>query len=99
MAVAPEERSWTARVRGRATASLPPEKLLPDEQPSYVSSWIYVFGVLTLSSLVVLIATGTILALKGPAWWHFTGVGHFLNSMHLWAVELFFFSMVIHLWG
>ena len=94
-----EERSWTGRLRRRAVAALPPEKLLPDKQPSYVASWIYVFGVLSLSALIVIIASGTILALKGPTWWHFTGVGHFFNSIHLWSVELFFFVMVIHLWG
>ena len=94
-----EDRSWTGRVRRRAVDALPPERLLPDKQPSYVASWIYIFGVLSLASLVVLIATGCILALKGPGWWHFTGVGHFFNSMHLWSVELFFFFMVIHLWG
>ena len=96
---ASEERSWTAAVRERAVAALPPEKLLPDRQPSYVASWIYVFGVLSLASLAVIIGSGTILALKGPGWWHFTGIGHFFNSIHLWAVELFFFFMVIHLWG
>ena len=26
-------------------------------------------------------------------------VGHFVNSLHLWSVELFFAIMVIHLWG
>ncbi|HVR05992.1 MAG TPA: cytochrome b N-terminal domain-containing protein, partial [Solirubrobacteraceae bacterium] len=93
------ERSWTVRLRKRAVAALPPEKLLPDGQPSYVSSWIYVFGVLSLTSLVVLILSGCMLALKGPGWWHFTGVGHFFNSIHLWSVELFFFVMVVHLWG
>jgi ubiquinol-cytochrome c reductase cytochrome b subunit len=92
-------KSWTLWVRDRAVDALPPEKLLADKQPSYVSSWIYVFGVLSLASLAVLILSGTILALKGPAWWHFTGVGHFFNSMHLWSVELFFFFMVVHLWG
>jgi hypothetical protein len=80
-------------------ASWPPDTLLADRQPSYVSSWIYVFGVLSIASLVVIIASGTILSLKGPAWWHFTGIGHFFNSIHLWSVELFFFFMVIHLWG
>jgi quinol-cytochrome oxidoreductase complex cytochrome b subunit len=92
-------RSWTAAARERAVRALPPEQLLPDEQPAYVASWIYVFGVLSLSSLAVLIASGCVLALKGPAWWHFTGVGHFFNSVHLWSVELFFFFMVVHLWG
>jgi quinol-cytochrome oxidoreductase complex cytochrome b subunit len=95
----PRSRSWTVRVRERAVGALPPDKLLPDGQPAYVSSWIYVFGVLSLTSLVVIILSGTILALKGPGWWHFTGVGHFFNSIHLWSVELFFFFMVIHLWG
>jgi len=96
---APVDRSWTARVRGRAVGALPPEKLLPDSQPAYVASWIYLFGVLTLSSLAVIITSGCILALKGPSWWHFTSIGHFFNSIHLWAVELFFFFMVVHLWG
>jgi hypothetical protein len=91
--------SWTGRVREAAVEALPPEKLLPDKQPTYVASWIYVFGVASIASLVVIIASGCILALKGPAWWHYTGVGHFFNSIHLWAVELFFFVMVVHLWG
>jgi quinol-cytochrome oxidoreductase complex cytochrome b subunit len=97
--VSATERSWTTRARERAVSVLPPDKLLPDRQPSYVSSWIYVFGVLTLAALVMIIASGVILSLKGPAWWHDAGVGHFFNSIHLWAVELFFFFMVIHLWG
>ncbi|MGH2911828.1 MAG: cytochrome b N-terminal domain-containing protein [Solirubrobacteraceae bacterium] len=91
--------SWTGRVREAAVDALPPEKLLPDTQPTYVASWIYVFGVASIASLVVIITSGCILTLKGPAWWHDTGVGHFFNSIHLWAVELFFFVMVVHLWG
>jgi hypothetical protein len=91
--------SWTARVRQAGVAALPPEKLLPDGQPTYVASWIYVFGVASIASLIVIIASGCILALKGPAWWHDTGVGHFFNSIHMWSVELFFFVMVVHLWG
>ena len=93
------KRTWTGAVRERAVAALPPDKLLPDSQPTYMASWIYVFGALTLTSLVVIIASGSILSLKGPGWWHFTGIGHFFNSIHMWAVELFFFFMVIHLWG
>ena len=97
-AVTPK-RSWTVRTREAAVGALPPEKLLPDDQPAYVDSWIYVFGVATLAGLIVIIGSGMILSLKGPAWWHDTGVGHFFNSIHLWAVELFFFTMVVHLWG
>ncbi|HXD68140.1 MAG TPA: cytochrome b N-terminal domain-containing protein [Solirubrobacteraceae bacterium] len=95
----PARPSWTGAVRERAVRALPPEKLLPDSQPAYMASWIYLFGVLSLVSLMLIIASGLILGLKGPGWWHFTGVGHFFNSIHLWSVELFFFFMVIHLWG
>jgi len=94
-----DSRSWTVKLRRRAVAALPPEKLLPDGQPTYVASWIYVFGVASIASLIVIIGSGSILALKGPAWWHYTGIGHFFNSIHMWSVELFFFVMVVHLWG
>jgi ubiquinol-cytochrome c reductase cytochrome b subunit len=91
--------SWTARVRETGVRAMPPERLLPDTQPAYMSSWIYMFGALTIAALVIIIVSGSVLGLKGPAWWHYTGVGHFFNSIHLWSVELFFFFMVIHLWG
>jgi len=89
------DRQWTTRLRRRVEGKLPPEKLLPDTQPTYVSSWIYVFGIATLSSLGVVIGTGCILALRGPQWWHGSAYGHFINSMHLWSVEIFFFAMEI----
>jgi quinol-cytochrome oxidoreductase complex cytochrome b subunit len=92
-------RSWTVRLRNRLSQVVPPGQLLPDRQPAYVQSWIYVFGVATLAALVYVIASGLILALKGAAWWHTSSVGHFVNSTHLWSVELFFAFMVIHLWG
>ncbi|MEE1784937.1 cytochrome b N-terminal domain-containing protein [Streptomyces sp. SP17BM10] len=90
---------WTGAVRRYAVRTLPPEKLLPDSQPAYMASWIYVFGVLTVASLVVVVATGCVLALAGPGWWHASSVGKYVNSLHLWSVELFMFVMVIHLWG
>jgi quinol-cytochrome oxidoreductase complex cytochrome b subunit len=93
------DRMWTARLRRVSTHLLPPERLMPDRQPSYVASWIYVFGVLTLSALVVVLISGAVLGLGGPAWWHTSSVGLFFNSLHLWSVELFFFFMVVHLWG
>ncbi len=94
-----DEHMWTARLRAAAIRALPPGKLLPDRQPSYVASWIYVFGVLTLAALVVIVASGVVLVLKGPSWWHVSSTGLFFNSIHLWSVELFFFFMVLHLWG
>jgi hypothetical protein len=94
-----DERMWTARVRRWALGSFPPRKLLPDRQPAYVSSWVYVFGVASLAALAVVLASGGALALGGPDWWHVNPVGHFFNSLHLWSVELFMALLVIHLWG
>ncbi len=90
---------WTARLRRRALSLLPPGKLLPDTQPAYVASWIYVFGVATLACLGLAVVSGFALALGGPDWWHYDAIGHFFNSLHLWSVELFMAFMVIHLWG
>jgi quinol-cytochrome oxidoreductase complex cytochrome b subunit len=94
-----EERSWTAWVRRRAVGAFPPDQLLPDRQPVYVASWIYIFGVLTIAAFLVVLGSGAALAVEGPVWYHTSNVGHFFNSLHLWSVELFFFFMVIHLWG
>jgi hypothetical protein len=94
-----DERMWTARVRRRALSALPPGKLLPDRQPAYVSSWIYVFGVGALAALGMAIVSGLVIALGGTDWWHTNPVGHFFNSLHLWSVELFMALLVIHLWG
>ncbi len=94
-----DERMWTARVRRRALAALPPGKLLPDRQPAYVASWVYVFGVASLAALGVAIVSGFAIALGGTDWWHTNPVGHFFNSLHLWSVELFMALLVIHLWG
>ncbi len=89
----------TAKLRHAAVDALPPQRLMPDRQPAYVASWIYVFGVLTISALVVVILSGLVLSVMGPSWWHESSVGLFTNSIHLWSVEVFFFCMVIHLWG
>ena len=90
---------WTSRARRFALRTLPPNKLLPDRQPGYVASWVYVFGVATLAALALAIVSGFTIAIGGTDWWHTNPVGHFFNSMHLWSVELFMAFMVIHLWG
>jgi quinol-cytochrome oxidoreductase complex cytochrome b subunit len=99
MNVEPDAPTWTGRVREAGVAALPPDRLLPDTQPVYVASWIYVFGALSLASFVVILASGAVIAVAGPSWWHTSSVGHFVNSTHLWSTELFFFFMVVHLWG
>jgi ubiquinol-cytochrome c reductase cytochrome b subunit len=87
------------RLRTRLTDAGCRRSRSPDRQPVYVASWIYVFGVLALAALVIVLLTGGLLALGGPTWWHTSGTGHFVNSLHLWSTEIFFAVMVVHLWG
>lgn len=91
--------SWSGGLTRWVSGLVPAGQWLPDRQPAYVASWIYVFGVACLASLVIIIVSGLALTLGGVAWWHTSTAGHFVNSVHLWSVELFFATMVIHLWG
>ncbi len=90
--------SWTGRLRHRVE-SIPAEQAMPVTQPAYVASWIYVFGVATLAALAIIVVTGVVLSVGGLDWWHRSSTGHFVNSLHLWSVQLFFAFMVVHLWG
>ncbi|MHB1526374.1 MAG: cytochrome b N-terminal domain-containing protein [Candidatus Dormibacteria bacterium] len=92
-------RSWTVLVRRLLQRELPIEHLLPDREPAYVGSWVYIFGVVAIASLVLVIASGVVLAFFGPQWWHVSPQGLFFNSVHFWSVQMFFTFMVLHLWG
>ena len=85
-----------ASAPGRAA---PPEEIVRPPSRAYTASWVYALGVLSLGALVVVLASGAVLALEGPAWWHRSGAGRFLNGLHLWSTELFFLFMVVHLWA
>ncbi len=94
-----EPSNWTRSIRRLLARNLPLKHLLPDRQPVYVGSWVYVFGVVAIAGLIWVIASGVVLAFFGPQWWHEDGVGRFVNSLHLWSVQVFFIFMVLHLWG
>jgi quinol-cytochrome oxidoreductase complex cytochrome b subunit len=94
-----EPSSWTLSIRRLLARTLPLKHLLPDRQPVYVGSWVYIFGAVAIAGLIWVVASGVVLAFFGPQWWHESGVGRFVNSVHLWSVQVFFISMVLHLWG
>ena len=94
-----EPSSWTLSIRRFLQRSLPLKHLLPDRQPVFVGSWVYIFGVVAIAGLMWVVGSGVVLALFGPQWWHQSGVGRFVNSLHLWSVQVFFVFMVLHLWG
>ena len=94
-----EPSSWTLALRRFIHRNLPLAHLLPDRQPVFVGSWVYIFGVISIAGLIWVVGSGVVLAFFGPQWWHQSGVGRFVNSLHLWSVQVFFVFMVLHLWG
>lgn len=90
--------NMTTEIREQVRHWIPLEDVLPDHLPAFVRSPAYFFGVVSLSSLVILIISGIVLAAFGPQWWHDNAIGHFVNSLHFWCAEIFFFSMTLHLW-
>jgi len=91
--------SWTLRTRKFVERNVPMDHLLPQRQPYYVGSWVYVFGVITIAALIWVVVSGVVLSFMGPQWWHASSVGRFFNGLHFWSVQLFFIFMVLHLWG
>jgi quinol-cytochrome oxidoreductase complex cytochrome b subunit len=98
-ATAGKSKSWTLRLRQAIDRDLPMDHLLPDRQPYYVGSWVYVFGVVTIAALAWVVVSGVALSFMGPQWWHDSRLGRFVNGLHFWSVQLFFIFMVLHLWG
>lgn len=92
-------RKWTARVRRSAIKNIEFENLLPDKQPVFVASWLYIVAVLSVASLIIVIGSGGILALRGASWYHSSDIGLFVNSLHFWSTQFFFLFVIVHLWG
>ena len=95
----PASSNWTVWLGTRVQRTVPRGQWLPDRQPVYVASWIYVFGVATLAAFVVVLASGGCAGPRRVAWWHTSTSATSSTALHLWSVELFFVFMVIHLWG
>lgn len=65
--------------------------------PAYANKLFYSLGFLSMICFVILIATGTIMALFGPDWWLTSGVGKYFRSIHLWATQAFVLFIILHL--
>jgi quinol-cytochrome oxidoreductase complex cytochrome b subunit len=89
--------SLTERTQAFVKDKMTIDDALPTKLPVYVNSMAYMFGVLTLCSLVMIVVTGLIMSIFGPAWYHATAGGKLFNSFHFWGVQLFFLFMILHL--
>lgn len=90
--------NWTATSKRMLGEVLSAETWLPTEMPEYAQGFMYMLGSLTASSFVVLIVTGILLAMNGADTWSYNGAMRFVAATHFWAVQAFFFFMMLHLW-
>lgn len=67
--------SMTERLQEYVKNNMTLDDILPTKLPVYLNSMVYLFGVLLLSTLVMLILTGIILAIFGPYWHHVNATG------------------------
>jgi quinol-cytochrome oxidoreductase complex cytochrome b subunit len=84
-------------IQDRFKTYLTLEDAFPTRMPIYVNSFGYFFGTMTLSALAIIIISGIILSLFGPSWWHISAAGRFFNAVHFWGVEIFYFSVILHI--
>lgn len=87
----------TRRAQSLLTENISLEDALPTHMPVYVNSVAYLFGVSALSGVVMLIVTGLVMSLFGPDWYHLTAIGHFVNSLHFWSVQILFLAIILHM--
>lgn len=90
--------NWTSASRQALADLLSVDTWLPETMPEYAQGFMYMLGSLTASSFVVLVLSGVVLAANGPASWSYNGADRFAAAVHFWAVQAFFFFMMLHLW-
>ncbi len=90
--------NWTITSKKMLSEVMSAETWLPTEMPEYAQGFMYMLGSLTASSFVVLVVSGILLAMNGPDTWSYNGAMRFVAATHFWAVQAFFFFMMLHLW-
>ena len=71
--------------------------LMIQRAPAYANKIFYALGALSATSLILLIVSGTIMALNGPSWWLTNDSGQYLRSVHMWSTQAFVLSVLLHL--
>lgn len=72
------------------------DKVYIHRLPSYANKIFFGLGFLALTSLLMLICSGVILAFMGQQWWLFNPFGIYVRSVHLWSVQAFIAILILH---
>ena len=72
-------------------------RLMIRDVPSYGNKLFYSLGFLSMTSFIVLLVTGIVMAFYGPDWWLTASPGKYFRSIHLWATQAFVLFVILHL--
>ena len=70
--------------------------LMLQKIPSYANKIYFSLGFLSMTSFLILVISGVILALFGPNWWLLSPIGVYMRSIHLWATQAFVLFICLH---
>ncbi len=73
------------------------DKIYIHRMPAYGNRFFYSLGFLALTCLVLLAATGTVMAFLGQTWWSTDPWGIYFRSIHLWTAQAFVAILVLHI--
>jgi len=73
------------------------DKIYIHLMPSYGNKIFYSLGFMALTTLLMLIVTGTTLAFFGPNWWLTTPWGIYFRSIHLWSAQALIAILILHI--
>ncbi|HUX65738.1 MAG TPA: cytochrome b N-terminal domain-containing protein [archaeon] len=92
-------KKTVARSIRTAMGSAENEGLLQRDRPEFAISSLYTVSILSVAALIIVMASGAVLALRGADWYHSSQIGLFFNSIHFWSTEFFFLLVIVHIWA
>ncbi len=69
---------------------------LENTTPNFISTWRLVNNSVTLAALIVVFASGILMASRGLSWLYASNVSHFVHGLHFWSVQILFISIILH---
>ncbi|MEI9907523.1 MAG: cytochrome B6 [Actinomycetota bacterium] len=70
-----------------------------NEKLKFLAYYVYMIKSLIVADLIIVGASGVVLAIRGPSWGYSSSASRFVHSMHFWSVQLLFLLVLSHILG
>ena len=67
-----------------------------DGKSDFIAKWRHINNSVSVASLIIVIASGMIMASRGLSWLYKSNVSFFMHGLHFWSVQIFFISIILH---